>query len=481
MKNEAGDSINQEVRSSVPMKLTYETDGISMGISNVDRSFLFAAEDNNPTVIWRNSTPFAGFVYGFSSEESDGISTGDFDAAVNTSVTPGNASLYPVTPVADAFNANAWPVFDNLFTAATGKHGVVPFSAFVRYTAMVTRAYTLLRTVMLINHLAYHFDWKSVAPFTDVVPNNVYDLSGIWDADDASIQAKWLPLMRRLETKILPPTMVAEIKRQTQPMLSIDLNGRLLVNYQSVNTLTDPGDLFAAVADLLEYIEVSLSQYTGVIMVYLPYTLGSSDPWAFVPEAVIDVERATGWYNSGLAFVNPFGDTGDPVPTNSLMFTEQESNPQLYETSLNWWTRSASPTWGEVKEASIFTLYENLTDDVYSLSSLHRHTYVTMLDRANNGADYDGTAVTGDLLRYSDYTSCRFRNGDFAGGISEPGYMGASIASSQYFKMLSLEVENQFTIPALRQVVANMAGSSVREIRDSVMATFQTGIARTLA
>jgi hypothetical protein len=435
-----------------------------IGLGNVTRRFDLDEPSNGPTVIFRECVPFANFVEGYSATESDGWSEGDTGAAIDTAVTDVTQALYPVTNMATYVETDVWPVLLNLFSSGTGVRHSVTFSEFVRYQAMLLVAYSKVLTPLLVNHLTYHFDWSKVFPFSGNVPSFMYTLASNLDATDVGLANRWLPILKRFESKIAFPRMIAEIKRQMSPMLSIDLNGRLLVTAAYSMASASADTIETQVTTALDYIEVQLASASSLFSSFLPFPLKEMMPWSFNMGPTIDVDRESGWFNSPTKYIATFEDTTDPDIAEVMLFDEAEGSQSLY------YTRHTQPIWAELRHATMFELTDSVTDDKYRLLTPHKHHKIRLLDDAFDNYVYDGDECdnTSVGFRYIEYADCRFASKDVDYGTQKPGLLGAELTIEPINRMMRLETSYQFSSEILKVVTSNMAGASLRELRFTI-------------
>lgn len=449
-----------------------------MGFANVNRSNDLLDPTNGPSIVYRTLKCYEAFIRGWSATATDGISVQDTAAALDKTL-PANGSdgkpdwstrpLFPVTEMAITFDTDVWPVLQNLFSSGTGFRRSVTQNEFVRYQVNLLDAYQRILDVLWVNKLAYHFDWTKVHPFTDTTPLHLYDLAEMFNATDVGIAQAWLPLMKRFNEKICMPGMIEEIKRLKTPMYSVDFNGRIRCpTYTHLYSDFSPNTLGGATYDYvkasLDFLDTGLNAASAVFQSFLPFPLAQFNPWDLPTDPVLDLDRASGWYNSPIANFDAFGDTGDPVNTKAIL-TETDAGTTEVQAIL--YTRHPQPTWSEVKMASIFELHRDVTDDTYALLTPHLYKKAYIADDFQSVINYDGTAYDETTVeyRYEDYISSRFRNSSLAFGVLEPGLIGAEIASEPLRRMVRLETNFLFNTRVLKTITVNMAGASLRELR----------------
>jgi hypothetical protein len=443
-----------------------------LGFGNVTRYFDLDEPLNGPSVIFRRVYPYAGFMRGYSATDSTGAAQ-DPSAATATGVSDPTTALYPVTRMAWDFQTDVWPVLSNLFSSGTGTRSTVSINEFIRYQAMLLDAYSRAMTPVIINHLVYHFDWTQVAPFSGVVPKFLYDLATNLDATDVGLAETWLPLLKRFDNKIAFPHMIAETKRMLTPMLSVDLHGRLQVPMRYDPSTVTSSAIVASLILLLDYIDVNISSAAAVFASFLPFPMSEMDPWSFEPSPVIDVDRDSGWFNSGVEDYDDFGDTGDPTIDKATMCDEAETDSCLL------YTRHMQPIWAEIKMATIFALTDDITDDEFQLITPHRYYTTILLDDSFDSFAYDGTQILAASVgfRYLEYVNCRYASTDVDYGTQKPGMTGAEVAKLPLYRLMRLESGYVWSLNVLKTITSQMAGSSIRELRFAIRQAVYEGIA----
>lgn len=441
-----------------------------VGVGNINRVFYQSDNSNGPQVAVRAVVPFDALWAGFSklgtiSDQDTGSLTDVNNAYTDT--------MTPITQAAIALDTTVYPVFQNIFASGTGSRAGVSMTQFARYFAMVSKAYTYLYTILQLNALTYHYDWSKVYPFSDRVPTYMFDAALAYDATDVGLAERWLPLLKRLETHILFPAIVEETKRMLAPMLSVDLNGRLLLpmRINIWNTTLTVSDVETLITGWLDFLDSNLSAQTAVIRSFLPFPLVASDPWSIPQEPVIDVDRATGWYNSAVVASSVFGDTGDPQNKINLKFDKDFSSPDR----TYFYSRNPQPVWGELRLSTVYNLNYHITDNTFDMLTLHQQTDIALPTDDDNALIYDDTnyASTTESERYEQFAHCRWVDGanDLTDGKMSPGMTGAEIINSSAERLLRLDVENLFALTAMKAVAIRAAGASLRELRVQIAET----------
>lgn len=459
-------SVTSEFMAGAPVT---ELDTVTVGMANVNRRFDLDDPSNGPSVIFRQVTPFASLIEGFSATENG---WGDQDTGAATDTTVGNVAdpLYPVTTMGHTMEKELWPSVKQLFSGGVGYRATVGFSEFIRYEACILKAYARVYQVLVLNKLAYHFDWSQVYPFTSAVPPVIIEMSENFRCTDIDIASFWAPTLRRFENKIIFPNLIHETKRMLNPMLSIDMQGRLLVPFNT-NILAGPiaGDLLKVeVETLLNFIDAELNNVSSLMNSFIPFPLMELDPWSVNLGNLIDAHRENGWYNSNVLATSTFGDTGDPVvKQHMVMYTDDEDQPT--QTGL-FYTRQTQPTWSEIKMTSVWHHQAHLVDDRFRIMTNHLYGNIHIVDDAKDVVSYTGGEFTkADIgYRYVDFTNCRFANPDLEYGSMKPGVMGARFPYDPLVHLATLETLEIFAIPQLKLIAAQGAGSSLRQVREDL-------------
>lgn len=447
-----------------------------LGLSNVNRAFDLDDPTNGPACVFRRTYPFMCFIYGFTAAGS--ISDQDDDSATNTALSA-SAALYPVTRYAQYVESDVWPVLANLFASGTGQRYNISFSEFVRYNAMLYKAHSLMQTVMTINHLAYHFDWSSVTPFSPVVPKYIYDMATTLDATDVGLASRWLPLIRRFDTKVMFPRIIDDIKRMYTPMYSVDLHGRLLIPVYDFPIATDADTIQTAVVDLLDYLDVELKAASALFASFLPFPASIAQPFTLPAGGSIDIDRESGWLNSGLRPYEIFGDTGDPTEVLANYFSVTGTTaPDPALVNLTYFTRHTQATWAELRLSAVYEMFSNTVDDTYALISPHLYGPAYIVDDAQDYFEYEGQYIdyTSTGWRYMNYISCRYTLGGIAHGVQQPGTLGAEIGHDPYRRMIRQQVQYDWNLEVLKQISYQMSGASIRELRFAIQEAVVRGV-----
>jgi hypothetical protein len=443
-------------------------DTIALSVGNINRHFTISDPTNGPSTIFRTISPFAAIYGGFSSGD---ISDQDTLAAVDTSIDDPTSVLYPITPAAQTMEMDVFPIVQQLLESGTGQRYNISFSEFVRYVAMTNTAFMMMRSILTINTLAYHFDWKTVFPHTDVVPPHIYALAKQYDATDVGLASRWVPLFRRLETKMMMPRQVEDIKRQLTPMLTTGPTGRLLIPIALTGWVqSDAGAVQADVEAYLNYIEVNLAKTGNVLTSFLPFTIGTANPWDVSAFGGIDILREAGWWNSGARSVDTFGDTSDPSKTTETVVVTDRQTEDTIDPAI-WHSMLPQPTWGEVKNATIWNLHENVLDNTYALLTMHQLKDIIILEEESGFVYWDGSPYTDSSSQnqYEHFSNSRYcASTPVVYGRMRSSSIGAELTYGPLKRLIRTEVRFIFSVELLVQIAQNMSGASLRELRNTI-------------
>jgi hypothetical protein len=293
------------------------------------------------------------------------------------------------------------------------------------------------------------------------------------DATDVGMAERWLPLMKRMENLVIFPRILEETKRMLTPMMSVDLHGRLQVPIRMNPSTATSASVTAVVEAYLDYLDDVLVNTSDVLTSFLPFPMSNMDPWNFIPDPIVDVDRDSGWFNSGVKTISTFGDTNDPVIDVTTLCDEAETDACIY------YTRHTQPIWSEIKMATIFRLTDDVTDDEFQLITPHKYGNIILVDDAFDTFVYDGTQILAASVgfRYIEYANSRYASKDVDYGTMKPGLMGAEVSRFPIDRLMRIETSYMTSLPVLKEVVANMAGSSVRELRYTIKYLVTEGVA----
>ena len=461
-----------------------EIAGTPLGVANVVRSFTRDNPDNGPSIVWRKVTPYAAFLYGFSKTNDDTSPSTDF---LSPTVAPGT-DFFPRTDFTYDFEFQVWPLMRNIFDSGLGaRTKVVGFSNVARTLAMTMQCYAYLRTVGIINRLAYHQDWSEIVPFVDLVPSQIYSVAEAWDATDVDLLQSWLPLSRRLEDLVLFPALVATIKRLTRPMYYLDLHGRLVVP-TPISTFSASGtgkSIRTAVQNMLDWITVDNADATNLLRTFMPFSFAQQDPWGDTGP-MLDPSLHVARWNSGRVDWNTFEAPATfPAQVNNLASLAVDNGTAKWDPevppnlNVNFHTRGAQPIWDEVGNSTIMMSSGNGTaaKKALRLATIHETSSVFLLDDADSTNDLNYDSEEEALDRYIRFQGTRFAHlsssyntvdAGYQGaayGMLDPGLVVAEVPYAAIRRLVRSQAETDFAARALKYVTVGLMGGSLREIR----------------
>ena len=452
-------------------------DGFTLGFANLTRHFEYDVSRNNiatrPPFFIRRVAPMACFVQGWSASELDGDNT-DLDETLDVSVTP-NTALYPITRQAQVYADTVWPQIDNLLKGGLGQRiTTVSLSASVRYFAHVINTLSLLREAVMLNFLAYHFDWTKVYPYTNIVPKEILFWADALGLDDPGFGQFWIPRMRRLEGRILPPGLTMEVKDCLKPLTSISISPELWI--PRVTMQTDLDTLLTDIDDSLNYIESDLDSVEAVLKSFLPFPVSTQMPWE-MSDPVVDPLLWEGWINSGMTNYTTFG-TGQP-DTDSKIILKLTRDGTVYGSesgSCDWLTMHEYPLWAAVKHGSIF--YGIGPDTWHVIASKHEWnncgvvTDISGTSISDMITVFDGTGDIRDrdLAWFRELRFAGARDHDVIAGYHVPGYIKGKITSDAHMRLSELDVLADWSFEALQQLNTAILGRSLREVQQTILA-----------
>ena len=450
-------------------------DGYRLGFANVTRAFNYDASrsglETRPPYFYRRVFPNVGFCEGWS-EESLSDEPTDYTAATDTSKT-GTPALNPITPYAAEVADVVWPQVNNILRGGLGQRiTTVDLSNFVRYFAMTLDCYHYLREAIILNYLAYHYDWKNVFPFTSVVPKEILAHANLLNLDDPGLGKYYIPRMRRLEGRLMFPGILNESRRTLDPMMSLDLAGELWVPRRTLETEFD--DLITAIDAYLDFLEVTLADEEAVLKSFLPFPISMQNPW-LVSEPDVDGDRWTGgMVNASVANYTTFGDGTIPSDGSLRYVSTFDDDSERITTSSNavsWLLMGSEPTWATVKHGGIITNKSGATYHVQTTP--HDWNNFGIVDGpeattiATAVGTYDGT---GDI---ADRDQAWFRQCRFAGALNDnvnegyyvAGHIIGSFQGESISRLVELQALSDFSFEALQQLNAAVLGRSLREVQ----------------
>ena len=449
-------------------------DGYTLGFVNNTRSFEYNASRNNidrrPPYFLRRTFPNCAFVEGWSEEE---LSDEPDDVAAATDISKtSKPALNPITPYAREIADVVWPQINNILRGGLGQRiTTVDLSNFVRYFAMSLDCYHFLREAVILNYLAYHYDWSNIFPFTNVVPKEILAHANILNLDDPGLGKYWIPRMRRLEGRLMFPGILAESRRTLDPMISLDLASELWIPRRSL--ASDFDSLISTIDGYLDFIEVNLADEEAVLKTFLPFPLSMQSPW-LVSSPGADGDRWNGLTNSGVINHTTFGDGSIPTD-NAIRYVASfdDDTDRIIASSgiFNWLTMRGQPMWGSVKYGTIYATKSGAT--YHALTTPHSWDNFGIVDGwdqttiASMVQTFDGT---GDIAARDQawFRDCRWAgaaNDDISYGYFINGHILGTITGDSIQRLSELQSLADFSFEALQQLNAAVLGRSLREVQ----------------
>jgi len=473
---------------------------MTLGYGNPNRDFVYESSSTNdvdvlttPYAINRMVSPYASFIYGWGSAAD--VPAQEWNVVLDNSIEDGTTVLYPCTPVAHMWLDNIWPVMSNLLQSGTGTRYSISVNEFIRYQARLMACYADLCFVLNVNYLAYHFDWTQVYPFTPQVPPWLYDIAANLDATNIGLADRWVPLMERMETKIMMPNVVQEIKRVMTPFIATDMHARVVIpvtrtgtqdgaetwNFYDGSATTDADNMSLKIANWLDYIDVNLIQASAVIRTFLPFNLVDSDPWSRLP-ITHDPLKYEGFFNSGMRQnIAPYGDTNDPEQEKEFYFEGDKASGgttaipfkvpfQDITLQKKYFALSPIPVWGGIRYSSCFAVSNETLDDGYALLTDHLWAQFRLFSDNSTVTTIDDTDSYESIpfARIMRFIDSRFVGSLIQGGVPKIQFNITTVQGDAIWRNQRLQVESDWSLAALTYVTLNTVGSSLREIRTTI-------------
>ena len=469
-----------------------EVDEMALGVGNVSRLFTNQKQSDgiihrgvgSPYLIWRHIAPFSAFTSGFSASSLPAQGTlpsnDDPGIATDNTVTIATTALYPISPAAQIYVKEVWPVLSTLLQSGLGTRHIPTSAEVIRYLVRLIVCYIRLRFILNLNYMTYHFDWSTVYPGTSVVPPWLYAVTQSYNANDIGIAENFLPLMQRLEQHTMFPGVVAEVKRMMAPTTAMDLHPRVVLPYFDGITMDGTGgsSIVSIVSGHLDYIDTHLSATYATLHSLLPFPISGQEPWTPAGAPLQDPLRWSGAHNSGVAPYATFGNAAlkdAKIPDQNLVnkeafgLTTQGIAPAG---TLPYDTRMPMPLWGEVFRACVWLASQDTSNAFWVQASMHEISEFTLIDGAASLTVYKTSAPNTSAFKFLDskWIMAPVLTGSTAlkvpqGGIITPGYAASLIGMDAYQRMLALTVEALFNVKTMRQVAQVSSGQSLREIR----------------
>lgn len=434
--------------------------GQALGITNLSRSFKASQNHNGPQIAVRIHN--SAFPFGWSDTGNIADQNSDDGLDITTPVTN---ELYPMTPPTQAFVEEHWPILSSLLASGTGTRYPTTRHEVGRYYNSVIQLMQEIAFPLQLNYLTTTFDWSEIAPFSQNVPPAVWGLTELFDANDVGVNDVWKPLFDRLSTKVLPPRLAASVLETIFPYVANQYGHVIRLNAPSsvlaVITSWDIGTYITDIVARLDYLEDELINCHNTLASFLPYRVGS--PMAMFKGYDPTFEEID--YNSGMAAVEVFGDTGDPNGHEVIEVGTAAYNGD----SIIFYHKGAAPIVKTIVHTPIWDYISETFDDEYVLLSSYFSNYVTFIDDDLNLIQYTGAdSSTAEAQRYRGYYPNRFQHNSGSNnleeGVGKAGFLPAIIAREEIIRANKVYTNFLFGNDQMRAVLAMTGGSSVRTI-----------------
>lgn len=416
-------------------------DSYALGPSDMNRRF---TGNNDPYVIARNFYPFLALTHGFSATSTSYANT-DVSSAIDTGAVA-TATLYSVTPFAQYMSQYVWPKYKSLIAMTFGTSTIVSEYEFIRYMAMSLRCYYLARSIVSLNQLRERYDWTKIFPYTSTIPACVVSEADVKYCTDWGLQEYWFPILTRVESLVLPPNMVAEIKRTTSPFVLSAGGGRLAVPTYSTffSATSSPSSMKTELDGFLDYIESNLATVHSVLMRVTPYLVKDQTPWDDVP---IDysVNRESGWINSTLGSYIGFGPGSGTPPTNKEALFQKSGENYTYYSAYQ------QAIWAEVSSGNI---YHDNGSGHWAVITPHTYSAIRCMD--DNGSTVNGAGGVGSTpfeILNSALLACRFWEPTYVQGYNPNNRVNAIVPVDGALNFLQFAVMHYFNLRDRKSVV----------------------------
>ena len=469
-------------------------DSIRLGVPNITRRFRLDTTSDQPSVY--STPPFFlqgtlglnAFLQGYSKSLSNTLSTSELGDVLDITADP-KSVLYPRTPYAEYWLEQVWPIMLNLFESGVGSRYAPTSFEVIRYFGNVMLAYQCCFQAVVLNYMAYRFDWTKSFPHTESIPPSLFNAARDYKADDVGMAETWLPLMQRVELYSMPPSLIREAQRLLSPWLTLGIGQKVVIPYNSylgnypwtwIQVGDTPPDNFWDAAtrakDALEYVDNMLYDTSNLIRSFIPFPVSLNGPWDPTQWPLEDAWRAGASGNQSHRFTSAFGKgstSGWPSDDEGLAWTFEEGRwgPLSYYSPLPF------TSWGELQFSCGFSVDTTPTiGRDFALVTPHNYNgYGLLADNysARDNKTYLATDVSDDVLDdaaryYKTFPGQRWMfadENDVDFGFLLPETIVTEVPYEAVLRILRLRVEADWEYNALRQITMVSMGSSLREIR----------------
>lgn len=398
-----------------------------------------------------------GFIEGFSSTADYMIGSKD---TIDVSLAADDP-LFPTHVMSKAYVSEVIPTIQTLFQNGVGSRTAVNAAELTRYTCMGIKVYALLRGLININYLAYHFDWTQISPNTATTPSSLIKLADSLDLTDIGLEGTWMPFFREFGGQSMFPFVKATIEDVTSPYV-LSNTGRVVCPLQFDPGITQEG-LYVKLDELITYMRTQLNRVNDLHTSFLPFVLSSADLTS-VRVTQNDVMREDAIYNSGSARRETSDTSNMPTLNDAMIFgnTSNTSNTFMY------FTTGPKALFSSILQSSIYRAVYDTIDDYYLLVTPHSHGRYMLLDDFGDLEKVDDGAETDVAKAYMMFSPSRFTLNSDSAGVMLSRHSGAEVHGDTIERLVHGFTLEMFSYTSLRSVKRIVAGSSLREVRDTV-------------
>lgn len=475
---------------------------VPLGIPNITRKFNLNYETvldnvsifNTPSYFIQNIKPQWTFIDGWVKQAANGglpsnpaSSLTALPAALDRDVDNIGDNLYAQTAYTEQFTQIVWPLMENLFESGVGSRYNTDINKVIKYFANVAHAYCLCYQAMVLNYLAYRFDWSVVTPFSSTVPPSIYQMVRDYDATDAGLAEYWFEIMQRIEMLTLPPALANNLQRALSPFVTMGIGRKLIIpNYAYTQSRpwdwkasSDAKPPFDEALAALEFIDsAALEETSNLIRNFLPFPMGMTAPWKPDKFPLDDPHRAAGLENMGLKSIRTFSTndtTAWPQLDEGCQWRQAQNDAWG---NLHYFSPVPGVTWGELQFAYSFAVSSATTIVNRTTKLVTPNSYEGMIILADDYKDTDNSTYL-PIIAGDDFTDVASRyyktvptrrwlgadDYDVDYGFMTPESVVVTVPYEGALRMNRLSAESDWVYDALRQITYLGYGNALREIR----------------
>jgi hypothetical protein len=448
-KNEAGSSVF--AISDRDMK--------QVGVIDKMRRFLLTGLVGKPPVIAREVYPFLSVMAGWSAT--------DYTASSDAAYTTSGAGLAPITKAASLVETEIYPTYDRYISHYMGsRYTGFDMDDFIEYITRVIYILPFFAEIMELNKLLERTDWESIHPYSGEIPTVIEDKAVAFDAHTSGIRKTWLPLLRRLQTHILPPPMVGMIRRLTAANLMGGAGGIIsLPTASQFYTGTTLASLVSTIEGVINELDTTYADVHNLMGQMLPFSIGGQVDVLFKDlPLVVDNDFESGWFNSGMDSRSAFDQVTPPDVDEMLIFADDTD-------VIDYQSINEFVPWGEVKMARVFEVIE--TDGI-ALISLHDMSRMFVYDDDGSYQVCDGANDTDFEGAYHEMFNCRYWDETYDYGGRTPERRRSWIDYDTYYLSMQDELMASFAIPQILEVISRTQAGSLQAVSSELEKIFNT-------